>query len=61
MSLMFEHLLKYAESVATPEWKADEIRAGIEANLNDFSQFISADDEQAVDLEMRGIKELPVS
>lgn len=29
--------------------------------MNDFSQFISADDEQAVDLEMRGIKELPVS
>lgn len=61
MSLVLEYLLKYAESVATPEWKADEIRSGIVAYLNDFSQFISADDKQAAELEMRRIKELPVS
>lgn len=57
MSVILDCFLNYADSVATPEWKPDEIRSGIEAYLRDHN-LVDIDDELGADLELMMFKEM---
>lgn len=57
MSIILDHFLKYADSVATPKWKQEEIRSGIEAYLRDHN-LGDIDDELEADLELMMFKEM---
>lgn len=57
MSVILDIFLKYADSVATPEWKKEDIRSGIEEYLRDHN-LGDIDDELEADLELRMFKEM---
>lgn len=60
MSVLLDSFMRYADSIAMPDWEPADVKAGIESYLHDHS-LLESDDEISAEVELLIFKEMPPS
>ena len=57
MSVLLDSFIRYANSIAMPDWESADVKAGIESYLHDHS-LLESDDEISAEVELLIFKEM---
>ena len=57
MSVLLDSFIRYADSIAMPDWESADVKAGIESYLHDHS-LLESDDEISAEVELLIFKEM---
>ena len=60
MSVLLDSFIRYANSIAMPDWDPTDVKAGIESYLHDHS-LLESDDGISAEVELLIFKEMPPS